>query len=126
MAHKRTNLRAALIQQQWRGDALQMREATEAALRRAAAAGADLAVCQELQAGPYFCQREDVALHDLAEPIPGPSTQFYGDAGCRLRPIACWRRSGFHFVSLDRRAQRLQYPEKMIAQSRILLGVGNE
>ena len=55
-----------------------MRRATEAALRRAASAGAQLLVCQELQAGPYFCQREDVALHDLAEPIPGPSTRFYG------------------------------------------------
>jgi len=87
MAHKRTNLRAALIQQQWRGDALLMRQATEAALRRAAAAGAELAVCQELQAGPYFCQREDVALHDLAEPIPGPSTQFYGELARELEMV---------------------------------------
>ena len=71
-------LRVGLLQQRWQGNAEAMRQATEAAVRRAAAAGAQLVVCQELHAGPYFCQREDVALHDLAEPIPGPSTRFFG------------------------------------------------
>ncbi|MFM8276027.1 MAG: carbon-nitrogen hydrolase [Cyanobium sp.] len=71
-------LRLALLQQQWTGAPETMRQATAAAMRRAATAGAQLLVCQELQAGPYFCQRQDVALHDLAEPIPGPSTAFYG------------------------------------------------
>ena len=32
----------------------------------------------------YFCQTEDVANFDLAEPIPGPSTQFYGELAKRL------------------------------------------
>ena len=71
-------LRVALLQQRWLGEFGAMRQATAAAMRRAAAAGAQLLVCQELQAGPYFCQRQDVALHDLAETIPGPSTAFYG------------------------------------------------
>jgi N-carbamoylputrescine amidase len=41
---------------------------------RAAASGAELIVLQELHAGPYFCQVEDPALFDLAEPVPGPSS----------------------------------------------------
>jgi N-carbamoylputrescine amidase len=40
--------------------------------------GADLVVLQELHNGPYFCQTEDPALFDLAEPVPGPSTCFFG------------------------------------------------
>jgi len=41
----------------------------------AAARGARLICLQELFASEYFCQREDAALFDLAEPIPGPTTQ---------------------------------------------------
>ena len=40
--------------------------------------GAELIVLQELHNSLYFCQVEDVELFDLAEPIPGPSTEFYG------------------------------------------------
>lgn len=40
--------------------------------------GAELIVLQELHNSLYFCQVEDVDLFDLAEPIPGPSTDFYG------------------------------------------------
>lgn len=40
--------------------------------------GAQLVVLQELHNGLYFCQTEDVNNFDLAEPIPGPSTDFYG------------------------------------------------
>ena len=39
--------------------------------------GAQLVVLQELHNGLYFCQTEDVNNFDLAEPIPGPSTDFY-------------------------------------------------
>ncbi len=77
-ARESRRLRTALLQQRWLGDSAAMQRSTVAALRRAASAGAQLVVCQELQAGPYFCQREDGALHDLAEPIPGPATAFYG------------------------------------------------
>ncbi len=41
--------------------------------------GAKLIVLQELHNSLYFCQTEDVDLFDLAEPIPGPSTHFFGD-----------------------------------------------
>ncbi len=40
--------------------------------------GAELVVLQELHNTPYFCQTENTDLFDLAEPIPGPSTEFYG------------------------------------------------
>ena len=41
--------------------------------------GAQLIVLQELHNGLYFCQTENVDLFNLAEPIPGPSTEFYGE-----------------------------------------------
>ena len=43
-----------------------------------AAQGAQLVVLQELHNSPYFCQIESTDNFDLAEPIPGPSTEFYG------------------------------------------------
>jgi N-carbamoylputrescine amidase len=44
-------------------------------IREAASRGATLVCLQELFASPYFCQIEDAALFDLAEPIPGPTTE---------------------------------------------------
>lgn len=41
--------------------------------------GAQLIVLQELHNSLYFCHTENVNLFDLAEPIPGPSTNFYGE-----------------------------------------------
>ena len=41
--------------------------------------GAQLVVLQELHNSLYFCQTEDVDMFDLAEPIPGPSTAFFGE-----------------------------------------------
>ncbi|RRD02783.1 carbon-nitrogen hydrolase [Prevotella sp. OH937_COT-195] len=41
--------------------------------------GAQLIVLQELHNSLYFCQTEDVRKFDLAEPIPGESTRFYGE-----------------------------------------------
>ena len=47
-------------------------------IRTAAAQGAQLIVLQELHRGLYFCQQEQVEAFDLAEPIPGPSTETLG------------------------------------------------
>ena len=41
--------------------------------------GAELVVLQELHNSLYFCQTEDVDNFDLAETIPGPSTNFFGE-----------------------------------------------
>lgn len=46
-------------------------------IRVCAQHGANLIVLQELHNTPYFCQTEDTEMFALAEPIPGPSTQFY-------------------------------------------------
>ena len=56
-----------------------------AKVREAAEAGAEVVCLPELYRSPYFCQKEDAVLFDLAEPVPGPSTEALGgvakDAG---------------------------------------------
>src|SRR5205809_8148010 len=51
-----------------------------AKISEAAAAGAQLVCLPELFRSQYFAQREDPELFDLAEPIPGPSTEALGKA----------------------------------------------
>jgi N-carbamoylputrescine amidase len=46
-------------------------------VRAAAKAGAEVVCLPELYRSQYFCQREDAALFDLAEPVPGPSTETF-------------------------------------------------
>ena len=53
-------------------------------IRDLARRGAELIVLQELHNTLYFCQTEDVDNFDLAEPIPGPSTQRYGELAREL------------------------------------------
>ena len=71
-------MRTALIQQHNTGDLRDNRLRLGEKIRSAATDGAELIVLQELHDGLYFCQTEDVDLFDLAEPIPGPATDFYG------------------------------------------------
>ena len=52
----------------------------EAAIGEAATRGAQIVCLPELFTGPYFCQTEDYHLFDLAEPIPGPSSDRLGKA----------------------------------------------
>jgi len=47
-------------------------------IRECAAQGAQLVVLQELHNGLYFCQTENTKVFDEAEPIPGPSTEYFG------------------------------------------------
>ncbi len=60
-------------------------DAAEAAVAEAAKRGAQIVCLPELFLGPYFCQKEDAATFDLAEPIPGPSSD---------RLAACAKRNG--------------------------------
>jgi N-carbamoylputrescine amidase len=46
-------------------------------IRECAAKGAKLVVLQELHTGIYFCQAEETEMFDLAETIPGPSTEVF-------------------------------------------------
>src|SRR3546814_20065339 len=50
----------------------------EQRVAEAARAGARLVLLQELHNGAYFCQHQDEYEFDLAEPIPGPSTERLG------------------------------------------------
>ena len=54
-------------------------------VRAAAKQGAQVICLPELFRAQYFCQREDIRLFDLAEPIPGPSTKALGDLARELR-----------------------------------------
>ena len=53
-------------------------------IERLADDGAQLVVLQELHNSLYFCQTEDVDNFNLAEPVPGPSTEFYGGLARRF------------------------------------------
>lgn len=52
-----------------------------------ASRGAELIVLQELHNSLYFCQVENVDNFDLAEPIPGPSTAFFGELAKQLQVV---------------------------------------
>lgn len=71
-------MKVALVQQACTPDAADNRARLASAIADAAARGAQLVVLQELHNTPYFCQVESVDAFDLAEPIPGPSTEFFG------------------------------------------------
>ncbi|HVQ32602.1 MAG TPA: carbon-nitrogen hydrolase [Lysobacter sp.] len=75
---RRTTLPVALIQERNHGDAAANLSVIEARVAEAAKRGAQLVLLQELHNGPYFCQHEAVSEFDLAETIPGPSTERLG------------------------------------------------
>lgn len=56
-------------------------------IRKCAAGGARLVVLQELHNSVYFCQTEDASLCDLAETIPGPSTDYFGELARKLNIV---------------------------------------
>jgi N-carbamoylputrescine amidase len=72
------NLTVALVQQRCSADRAANLAASCSAIRGAAAKGARLVVLQELHAGPYFCQTENPSCFDLAESIPGPTSDQIG------------------------------------------------
>ncbi len=77
-------LTVALIQQACGEDHAANLEHSCNEIRRAAQQGARLVLLQELHTGPYFCQTEDTSRFDLAESIPGPSTEQLGTLAAEL------------------------------------------
>jgi len=71
-------LTVALIQQSCSDDRDANLTKNAASIRSAKNRGARLVLLQELHTSSYFCQAEDVANFDLAESIPGPSTDAFG------------------------------------------------
>ena len=75
----KNELKVGLIQQACSANGYDNRQRLAEHIGAAAKEGAQLVVLQELHNTPYFCQVENVDNFDLAEPIPGPSTEFFGE-----------------------------------------------
>jgi N-carbamoylputrescine amidase len=77
LAHPATHrvVKVGLVQTHATDDPADNLRRTLALIDQAAAKGAQVVCTQELFMGPYFCQEEDAALFDLAEPVPGPTTE---------------------------------------------------
>lgn len=72
------NIKIGLLQQHNTADCSDNMRRLAEGIAQLAQQGAQLIVLQELHNALYFCQVESVDNFDLAEPIPGPSTYFYG------------------------------------------------
>ncbi|MBO7295477.1 MAG: carbon-nitrogen hydrolase [Bacteroidaceae bacterium] len=77
-------MKIGIIQQTCTADIQANKEKLAANITEVAQQGAELVVLQELHNSLYFCQTENTQLCDLAEPIPGPSTEFYGAIAAKL------------------------------------------
>lgn len=71
-------MKVAIIQQRNVADVATNMAKLAENIATATAQGAELVVLQELHNSLYFCQVETVDNFELAEPIPGPSTEFFG------------------------------------------------
>lgn len=80
-------LKVGIVQHSNSSDVTKNTNKTVAEIRNAAAQGAKLIVLQELHRSLYFCQTEDTELFDLAETIPGPSTELYGELAKELNVV---------------------------------------
>lgn len=76
-------MKIGLIQQASAATAEENRRRLAERIAEAAAAGAELVVLQELHDSLYFCQTESTGNFDLAEPVPGAATEFYGEVARR-------------------------------------------
>ena len=77
-------IKTGLIQESWDSDAQAHRLRLTQRIEECAQKGAQLVVLQELHEGPYFCQTENVDNFNLAEPIPGPATDYYASLAANL------------------------------------------
>lgn len=72
-------MKVGVIQQSCTADVENNKQKLAQNIADVAKQGAQLVVLQELHNSLYFCQTENVDNFSLAEPIPGPSTEFYGN-----------------------------------------------
>lgn len=73
----RRTIKVGLIQQSCTGNTAENMDKLKHSIEDVASKSAELVVLQELHNTLYFCQTENTSLFDLAETIPGPSTEFY-------------------------------------------------
>jgi N-carbamoylputrescine amidase len=98
----RQQFRAGLIQMSCGPDPDANLDKAADRVRQAAREGAEVICLPELFRTQYFCQREDIALFDVAEPVPGPSTD-------RLSAIACEEKVVVVASLFERRAPGLYH-----------------
>lgn len=94
-------MKIGLIQQASAATAEENRRRLAERIAEAAAAGAELVVLQELHDSLYFCQTESTDNFDLAEPVPGAATEFYGEVARRCGVVLVtslfeWRAAGLY------------------------------
>ncbi|CAA9891858.1 N-carbamoylputrescine amidase [Candidatus Methylobacter favarea] len=80
----KSTLIISAVQQPCNADQQTNLELSVAKIHEAAAANADLVVLPELHLGPYFCQSEDPDNFNLAQTIPGPSTEILSTVARKL------------------------------------------
>ncbi len=85
MPRSSTKLSVGLVQNRCSTDIAENLDAAERGIREAAARGATVICLQELFASVYFCQIEDHKYFELAETIPGPSTERFGALAAELK-----------------------------------------
>ena len=74
----RSKFRIGLVQMACSKDPNENLAKAEWRIREAAGKGAQIVCLQELFRSQYFCREEDPRLFDLAEPVPGPTTDSFG------------------------------------------------
>ena len=81
------NFRVGLIQMSATPDPEKNLQRAVEQVRKAAGSGAQVVCLPELFRTQYFCQREDASLFDLAEPIPGPTSNQLSELAKQLRIV---------------------------------------
>jgi N-carbamoylputrescine amidase len=79
-----SKFRVGLVQMSCSVDPNENLEKARWRIREAASRGAQIICLQELFRSQYFCREENAALFDLAEPIPGPSTDIIAALAAEL------------------------------------------
>ena len=102
--------RVGLVQMAMSTDPRENEEKAAARVEEAARRGAEVVCLPELYRSPYFCQREDHAFFDLAEDVPGPSSQ-------RFQAVA--RKAGVAVIVpiFERRAPGLYYNSALLVDA---------
>src|ERR1700726_2997147 len=111
----KTNYRVGLVQMSCSQDPDANLDKAADRVREAARGGANIVCLPELFGAQYFCQREDAELFDLAEPIPGPSTE-------RLSAVAREEKVVVVASLFERRAAGLYHNTVALLQSDGSLG----
>src|ERR1700724_2784959 len=110
MPNTQKSFRIALVQMSCSPDPDANLDKAADRVREAARQGAQVVCLPELFRAQYFCQREDAALFDIAESIPGPSTE-------RLTAIAREEKIAIVASLFERRAPGLYHNTAAILES---------